>query len=193
MPPAQRRRGDAGYDGLPPLLGDGYAILRPMHLDPQAHLPIVTLRAAARGDEPVPACRFALVGLLPRDASASVIVEGLGEIFADAQARAVLQAPPPDESSEARGRRGAGPVRPPGYSGRRPVDDSPFRGGCGARIEGANRCSIAARMRDEKCHATRSGSTVSPPPPMRMLLRAPNGGARTTGWETQTPTDGALQ
>ncbi len=111
VPPAQRRRGDAGYDGLPPLLGDGYAILRPMHLDPQAHLPIVTLRAAARGDEPVPACRFALVGLLPRDASASVIVEGLGEIFADAQARAVLQAPPPDESSEARGRRGAGAPR----------------------------------------------------------------------------------
>jgi DNA-binding response OmpR family regulator len=111
VPLSERRRGDTGYDGLPPLLGDGYAMLRPLHLDPQAHLPIVTLRAGSRGDEPPPACRFALVGLLPRDASASIIVEGLGEIFADARARAVLQAPP-DHAADAPGRRGPAAPRP---------------------------------------------------------------------------------
>ena len=111
VPPSERRRGDTGYDDLPPLLGDGYAILRPLNLDPQAHLPIVTLRAAAHSDEPLPACRFALVGLLRRDASATVIVEGLGEIFADARAREVLSAPP-DQTTETRGRRGPAAPRP---------------------------------------------------------------------------------
>lgn len=87
VPPAERRRGDAGFDGLPPAPDPGYAILRPLHLDPKAHLPIVTLRLQARGEEPVPACRFALVRLLPRDANASGLVDGLGEVFADALAR----------------------------------------------------------------------------------------------------------
>jgi DNA-binding response OmpR family regulator len=94
VPPAERRRGDAGYDSLPPILGEGYAILRPLHLDPQAHLPIVTLRHATRSDEPPPACRFALVGMLPHDASASGLVDGLGEVFADARARETQAALP---------------------------------------------------------------------------------------------------
>ena len=34
VPPAERRRGDAGFDSLPPALAEGYAILRPLQLDP---------------------------------------------------------------------------------------------------------------------------------------------------------------
>ena len=44
VPPSARRRGDVGVGNLPSSLGEGYAILRPLQLDPQAHLPIVTLR-----------------------------------------------------------------------------------------------------------------------------------------------------
>ncbi len=111
VPTAERRRGDAGYDGLPTLFGDGYAILRPLQLDPQAHVPIVTLRAAARADEPLPSCRFALVGLLPRDASAGGLVEGLGEVFADARAREALRAPDAEPAGRLDGG-AAAPVAP---------------------------------------------------------------------------------
>ena len=85
VPASERRREDSGFDVLPPSLEGGYAILRPLHLDPRAHLPIVTLRLSAPSDEPVPPCRFALVGLLPHDASAGGLVEGLGEVFVDAR------------------------------------------------------------------------------------------------------------
>jgi DNA-binding response OmpR family regulator len=88
VPPSERRRGDPGFEGLPPTLAEGYALLRPLHLDPHAHLPIVTLRLGARSEESVPPCRFALAGLLPRQQSASGLVEGLGEVFDDALARA---------------------------------------------------------------------------------------------------------
>jgi len=73
VPPAERRRGDAGFEELSPAISEGYAVLRPLHLDPTAHLPIVTLRHHAPSDEPVPACRFALVGLLAKDASAATL------------------------------------------------------------------------------------------------------------------------
>lgn len=92
VPPAERRRGDSDFDDVLPSLGEGYAILRPLQLDPQAHLPIVTLQQQARSEEPVPPCRFALVGLLPRDASASGLVEGLGEVFGE-EARPRLDGP----------------------------------------------------------------------------------------------------
>jgi DNA-binding response OmpR family regulator len=88
VPAAERRRGDAGFEELPHAPGEGYAILRPLHLDPTARLPIVTLRLRAPSQDPVPACRFVLVGLLPRDANASGLVEGLGDAFADARSRA---------------------------------------------------------------------------------------------------------
>jgi len=66
VPAAARRRGDVGVGSLPASLGEGYAILRPLNVDPQAHLPVVTLRLPLRGEDAVPPCRFALVGLLPR-------------------------------------------------------------------------------------------------------------------------------
>jgi DNA-binding response OmpR family regulator len=87
VPPSQRRRGDPDSPELPPSPAEGYAILRPLHLDPQAHLPMLTLRLATHSDVPVPPCRFALVGLLPRDASARGIVEGLGAVARQALAR----------------------------------------------------------------------------------------------------------
>jgi len=108
VPASARRRGDAGFDSLAPSLGEGYAILRPLHLDPRAHLPIVTLKLNAPSDEPVPPCRFALVGLLPRDASGTALVEGLGDMFAEAGAPKggeAAGAPPPAA-------RAATPARP---------------------------------------------------------------------------------
>jgi DNA-binding response OmpR family regulator len=97
VPPAERRRADADFDEMPSSLGEGYAILRPLQLDPQAHLPIVTLRLS-RSEESVPACRFALVGLLARDASAKRLVQGLAEVFGQG-AR-----PPRDEPGRTRDR-----------------------------------------------------------------------------------------
>ena len=35
VPPSERRRGDAGFDGLPPALAEGYAILRPLAARPE--------------------------------------------------------------------------------------------------------------------------------------------------------------
>ena len=103
VPPGERRRGDSGYEGPPPALAEGYAILRPLQLDPKAHLPIVTLRLAQCSDEPVPPCRFALVGLLPRQASASGLVDGLGEVFADAHARTAAGDTASGDGARARG------------------------------------------------------------------------------------------
>jgi len=112
VPQAERRRGDSDFDSLPPPRAEGYAILRPLHLDPKAHLPIVTLRLKAPSEEAVPPCRFALVGLLPKDASASGLVEGLGEVFADAHSREVMGGTLPADAGRARGVRGATSSRP---------------------------------------------------------------------------------
>jgi DNA-binding response OmpR family regulator len=110
VPAAERRRGDAGFDSLPPGLAEGYAVLRPLHLDPKSQLPIVTLRLPAPSEEPVPACRFALVGLLPRLASAGGLVEGLAEVFAEA--RSATGAVPTSEAGRVRGVRTATQARP---------------------------------------------------------------------------------
>ncbi len=107
VPPAERRRDDPGFEELEAAPAEGYALLRPLHLDPKAQLPIVTLRLGAPSQEPVPACRFALVGLLPRDANASGLVEGLGDVFADAHSRSAAH----DESA-LRGARGVASWRP---------------------------------------------------------------------------------
>jgi len=106
VPASARRRGDIGFSGVPPSLGEGYAILRPLHLDPQAHLPIVTLRLGAGHEEPVPPCRFAIVGLLPRPWSASGLVDGLEEGFLELIGReAAIERDAPDrEGPAARGR-----------------------------------------------------------------------------------------
>jgi len=90
VPPSERRRGDVGLTSLPPALGDGYAILRPLLLDPQSHLPIVTLRLATRGEDPAPPCRFALVGLIPRPWSATGLTDGLEESFLELIGREAL-------------------------------------------------------------------------------------------------------
>jgi DNA-binding response OmpR family regulator len=96
VPPAERRRADADFHEMPSSLGEGYAILRPLQLDPQAQLPIVTLRLS-RSEESVPACRFALVGLLAKDASAKRLVQGLAEVFGQ-------EGPPRDGPGRTRGR-----------------------------------------------------------------------------------------
>jgi DNA-binding response OmpR family regulator len=112
VPPAERRRADAGFDSLPPALATGYAILRPLQLDPKAHLPIVMLRLQPRSEEPVPPCRFALVGLLPREASAASLVEGLGEVFADAHSPESADEPRTSAGTRARAGAGAPASRP---------------------------------------------------------------------------------
>jgi DNA-binding response OmpR family regulator len=63
---------------------DGYAVLRPLHLDPaSARFPVVTLKVDEAHPEPPPACRFAVVEFLPRPWKASGLVEGLEAIFRD--------------------------------------------------------------------------------------------------------------
>ena len=83
VPASARRRGDVGVGSLPASLGEGYAILRPLHLDPQSSLPIVTLRTSRNADDSRQPGRFALVGLLPRPWSSTGLVDGLEESFLD--------------------------------------------------------------------------------------------------------------
>jgi DNA-binding response OmpR family regulator len=82
VPRWQRRRGDAAFDGIPPSLTDGYAVLRPLHGDPaSARFPVVTLRMDELPSEPAPPCRFAVVELLPRSWKAGALLEGLDTVF----------------------------------------------------------------------------------------------------------------
>jgi DNA-binding response OmpR family regulator len=82
IPQGQRRRGDALFDGVPPSLADGYAVLRPLHVDPaSARFPVVTLKTEDQAPEPPPFCRFAVVEFLARPWKASGLVEGLDAIF----------------------------------------------------------------------------------------------------------------
>jgi DNA-binding response OmpR family regulator len=83
VPPAARRRGDVSVGHLPTSPTEGYALLRPLQLDPHSRLPIVTLRVARNGDESRQPGRFALAGLLPRPWSATGLVDGLEESFLD--------------------------------------------------------------------------------------------------------------
>ncbi len=123
VPPAARRRGDVGFSGVPPSQGEGYAILRPLHLDPQAHLPIVTLRLEAATEDPVPPCRFALVGLLPRPWNASGLVDGLEESFLDLIGREALPAPGAPDSDRPAAACARG-LRTP--TGARPFESTPL-------------------------------------------------------------------
>jgi DNA-binding response OmpR family regulator len=82
VPQWQRRRGDAVFRGVPPSVPDGYAVLRPLHLDPSsARYPVVTLKTNDLASEPPPLCRFAVVDFLPRPWKASGFVEGLDSVF----------------------------------------------------------------------------------------------------------------
>jgi DNA-binding response OmpR family regulator len=103
VPPWQRRRGDAVFRGVPPSLTDGYAVLRPLQLDPaSARFPVVTLKTDDLPVEPPPLCRFAVVQFLPRPWKAGGLVEGLNAIFRDAPPRAEPAGPDPDSDPGAR-------------------------------------------------------------------------------------------
>ena len=97
VPPSARRRGDVGVGSLPESLGEGYAILRPLHLNPQHHYPIVALRIGD-GDDPRQPGRFALVGLLPRPWNATGLMDGLEESFLDVIGREAAAVPAISES-----------------------------------------------------------------------------------------------
>ena len=82
VPQWQRRRGDAAFRGIPPSLTDGYAVLRPLHVDPaSARFPVVTLRMDDLPSEPPAPCRFAVVEFLPRPWKADGLLEGLDNVF----------------------------------------------------------------------------------------------------------------
>jgi DNA-binding response OmpR family regulator len=100
VPASERRRGDTGLGELPSSLGEGYAILRPLQLNPHPQLPIVTLRTAKSGDDSRQPGRFALAGLLPRPWSATGLVDGLEESFLDMIGREATVAAPASSESE---------------------------------------------------------------------------------------------
>jgi DNA-binding response OmpR family regulator len=82
VPHWQRRREDASVRGIPPSLTEGYAVLRPLHVDPaSARFPIVTLRMDAMPSEPPAPCRFAVVELLPQPWKADGLLEGLDSVY----------------------------------------------------------------------------------------------------------------
>jgi DNA-binding response OmpR family regulator len=116
IPRWQRRRGDVPF-GVPPALTDGYAVLRPLHLDPAAaRFPAVQLKVDDLGVEPGPPCRFAVVQFLPRPWKAGGLVEGLDAVFRDAVRPAATRpdgVQPPREASATAGD-GHGARRPPG-------------------------------------------------------------------------------
>jgi DNA-binding response OmpR family regulator len=119
VPAAARRRGDVGVGSLPSL-GEGYAILRPLNVDPQANLPIVTLKLPVRGEDAVPPCRFALVGLLPRPWGANPHADGVEERFLELIDRVTTPAPAASETEKAPTKRG---LRTPTRS--RPFESTP--------------------------------------------------------------------
>ena len=186
VPPPSAGAATQASRSLPPALGEGYAILRPLHLDPKAHLPIVTLRLDAPSDEPVPACRFALVGLLAKDASASGLLEGLGEAFADAHSREASERHPrgrrrdgaaacrstaraPVREHAAPAAHGArGGSRPDGAPGARRLPGAPRL----HRLRGGERRGRAADRRRTASVAGRDGGAARRRERHRVLPRA---------------------
>jgi DNA-binding response OmpR family regulator len=81
VPPPQRRQGDAAFRELPKSLAGGYAVLRPLHLEPAAaRLPVVTLKANGTSSETAPG-RFALLDVLPRPSAGEGFAKGLDAAF----------------------------------------------------------------------------------------------------------------
>ena len=107
VPRGRRRQVDAVFRELPAPLTDGYAVLRPLHLDPAAaRFPVVTLKANGASSEPSASCRFGVVAFLPRSGEAPGLVEGLEAVFREAaspapSAERVEAGPPPFESTPA--------------------------------------------------------------------------------------------
>jgi DNA-binding response OmpR family regulator len=125
VPQWQRRRGDAVFHGVPPSLTDGYAVLRPLHLDPaSARFPAVTLKTDDPPSEPPPFCRFAVVEFLPRPWKASGFVEGLDTIFRDLRPAAAAEPEPPAETPAGEASPEASPAAP-GPDGPRPFGTTP--------------------------------------------------------------------
>jgi DNA-binding response OmpR family regulator len=124
VPQWQRRRGDAAFHGVPPSLTDGYAVLRPLHIDPgSARFPVVTLRTDGLTTEPPPLCRFAVVEFLPQPWKASGFLEGLDAIFREfvrPPAPAGAEGASPARAEEARARSGAR-----GNGGAQPFESTP--------------------------------------------------------------------
>jgi DNA-binding response OmpR family regulator len=82
VPQWRRRRDDTALRGLPSSLTEGYAVLRPLHVDPaSARFPVVTLRMDDPPSEPPAPCRFAVVEVLPRPWKADGLVEGLDAVY----------------------------------------------------------------------------------------------------------------
>jgi DNA-binding response OmpR family regulator len=92
VPRWQRRRGDVVFRGVPTGLKDGYAVLRPLALDPTcARFPVVTLQHDPDAGEPLSAGRFAVVDYVPSPARASGLIESLATVFRDVVTPAVLR------------------------------------------------------------------------------------------------------
>jgi DNA-binding response OmpR family regulator len=84
VPRWQRRRADVVFRGVPPGLTEGYAVLRPLALDPTcARFPVVTLKQTSPAHEPLSTGRFAVVDYLPSPLRATGLVEGLEAAFRD--------------------------------------------------------------------------------------------------------------
>jgi DNA-binding response OmpR family regulator len=119
IPQWQRRRGDATVGGLPQSLTEGYAVLRPLHVDPaSARFPVVTLRTDDAGTEPPAPCRFSVVELLPLPWKAEGLVEGLDNVYR----RVIRQGPSPTASVDTTEGPPEKPARP---DERRPFETTP--------------------------------------------------------------------
>ena len=144
VPQWQRRRGDAAFHGIPPSLTDGYAVLRPLHVDPaSARFPVVTLRMDDLPSEPPAPCRFAVVEFLPRPWKAGGLLEGLDTVF-----RHVIRPMPPgraggDDRVAGRRRRMARGRRRPVRTDRDRSRARPSR--CAPRSSWTRTTPIAAR------------------------------------------------
>jgi DNA-binding response OmpR family regulator len=120
VPRWHRRRGDAALPAVPQSPTDGYAVLRPLHLDPaSARYPVVTLRMDERPSETPPPCRFAVVEFLSRSWKEGGLVEGLDTVFR----RVVPPALPAEPATTART---VGPADGPGEPAARSEAPRPF-------------------------------------------------------------------
>jgi DNA-binding response OmpR family regulator len=92
VPRWQRRRGDVVFRGVPAGLREGYAVLRPLALDPVcARFPVVTLRHEGASTEPLAAGRFAVVDYAPSPLRSGGVVECLATVFRDVVLPALLR------------------------------------------------------------------------------------------------------
>ena len=92
VPRWQRRRADVVFRGVPVGLSDGYAVLRPLALDPAcARFPVVTVRHDAAAAEPLSSGRFGVVDYLPSPLRTNGLVEGLATAFRDVVLPALMR------------------------------------------------------------------------------------------------------